>query len=254
MASRGPGPEPSQPSVNPQLLSAMQTALQHNPLTQELSEEERLTIALRALREGKMQDAVWLEELVLKLRQGESIAAPTPAAAPVAGRPPLEIPVALPQQVTSQEHLEEILDAHAAWIKKVLEPGLELTAGRANLKGSDLRGYVFDGRDLRSANLEGCDLRDCSLIAANLAGANLSKAKLNGARLDRARLRRSNLSAADFSGAFLTNADLRHAQTSGSKWADAELSGTILEKENKSKAPQRPLEAPPAETPELSTP
>lgn len=239
------------PSVNPQLLEAMQTALKLNPLTADLSDGERFEIAILAVRDNRMQekDLSWLEQCVLKLKQGEALSgAPAPQAPAPGARPPVEIAVALPQTVTSLEHWHEILEAHAAWIKKVLEPGVELGSGRANLKGSDLRAFPLEGIDLRAANLEGCDLSGCSLIASNFAGANLSKAKLNGACLDRARLRRCNLAGADFSGASLKHTDLRHAQIQGAKWDDADLSDTVLE------AKQKSLPSPAAIPPDKASP
>ena len=273
----------SHQDINEQLLAVMQAALEDNPLTASLGDEQRRELAVRALREGRAQDSQWLAATVAAMQNGSlttsfeaeppvragasagpgaamlspagatalvaaSVATDAVSGAPLAlpgtppGKPAIEIAISRPQLIQSQADLEAVLEAHIAWIKQVLEPGLDLGSGRANLKGNDLRPYVLEGRDLRAANLEGCDLRELSLVTTNFAGANLSRAKLNGACLDGARLRRSNLTGADLSGASLKGADLRHAQLSGAKFEDADLTGTHLEKPPA--PPRLPVDAP----------
>ncbi len=213
--------------------SAMLAALAEHPLTFDLDEQQRLDLVELAMRERKFNDLAWLEATVLRIRAGEQILATeegkAETTAATAPPPAAEIPVSLPVQVQSQEHLEALLEAHTAWIKQTLEPGKELVSGRANFKGNDLRTYVFEGFDLRAANLEGCDLRGANLIGTNLAGANLTRAQLQEARLDHAKLRRTNLSHADLSRASLQGADLRQIVTHFTKWEGADLRGTVLE-------------------------
>ncbi len=280
----------SHKDINDQLLAVMEAALGDNPLTAGLAVDQRRELAIRALREGRAQDATWLAAAVATYQEADANVAETlfsaensvtetissetissekkrvseaagkragaqggaPLAAgavPLEGgtpaKPVIEIAISRPQLIQSQADLEAVLEAHTAWIKQVLEPGLDLGSGRANLKGNDLRPYQLEGRDLRAANLEGCDLRELSLVACNLAGANLSRTKLNGACLDGARLRRSNLNAADLSGASLRGADLRHAQLNGTKFEGADLTGTHLE--NRNAPPRPPAEALPTE-------
>lgn len=233
--SRPQAPKPAAPlwESHPQITAVMLAALAENPLTIDLSEAQRLDIVELALREQKMNDGAWLSATVLRIRAGEAILGTGPEGGAAPAKAEADIPVSRPTPVHTQEELDAILDAHAVWIKQVLEPGQEFGSGRANLKGNDLRGFQLEGRDLRAANLEGCDLRGLSLIAVNFAGANLSRTQLSGACLDKARLRRSNLSGADLSGASLKSADLRHAQLQGARLEGADLSGTVLENDPK---------------------
>jgi hypothetical protein len=214
---------------NPVVAAAMLGALHENPQTRDLTEQQRIMLVERALRDQCRGDHAWLSKWVPRLQAGENIlldsqapttpgAAPDPAAKPgdkKAEKGPPEITVSQPTQVTSQEELDDLLEMHRHWIKQVLEPGLDLGPGRANLKGSDLRAFNLEGADLRAARLEHCNLSGVSLIGANLAGANLAGANLEGASLERARLRRANLTGANLKGANLSRADVRHIQWKG---------------------------------------
>jgi hypothetical protein len=214
---------------NPMVAAAMLGALRENPQTRDLQEQQRIMLVERALRDQCRGDHAWLSMWVPRLQAGENIlldspapaipvAAPDPAAKPgdkKAEKGPPEITVSQPSQVTSQEELDDLLEMHRHWIKQVLEPGLDLGPGRANLKGSDLRAFNLEGADLRAARLEHCNLSGVSLMGANLAGANLAGANLEGASLERARLRRANLTGANLKGANLSKADLRHIHWKG---------------------------------------
>jgi hypothetical protein len=224
---------PASPSasmeVDPQMASALLAALADHPLTFDLSETQRHELVAFAMREQKFNDMPWLETQVVRIKAGIPLGDERSLGqSPPAGKPQAEIPVSRPVLVHDREGLEGILEAHRDWIRAVLEPGKDLSPGRANLKGNDLRGYNLEGVDLRAANLEGCDLSGCSLIGANLAGANLSRSKLVGASLNQARLRRANLSGADLSGASLRGADLRQAQLQGAKLEGADVDQTVL--------------------------
>jgi len=210
---------------NPVVAAAMLGALRENPQTRELQDNQRIMLVERALRDQCRGDHAWLAVMVPRLLAGENILLDQPAGAPLAApgktadkkpeKAHPEITVSQPTVVTSQEELDDLLEMHRHWIKQVLEPGLDLGPGRANLKGSDLRAFNLDGADLRAARLEQCNLSGVSLMAANLAGANLAGANLEGACLERARLRRANLAGANLTRARLCKADLRHIQWKG---------------------------------------
>lgn len=210
---------------NPVVAAAMLGALRENPQTRELSENQRVMLVERALRDQCRGDHAWLSVMVPRLQAGENILVDTPQTQTKkpAEKPHPEITVSQPTLVTSQEELDDILEMHRLWIKQVLEPGLDLGPGRANLKGADLRAFNLDGADLRAARLELCNLRGVSLIGANLAGANLSGANLEGAFLDRARLRRANLNGANLCQARLFRADLRHIVWKGVQMEGADF-------------------------------
>lgn len=128
-----------------------------------------------------------------------------------------EIPISEPQTATSQDEILAIVKAHQLWIASVFDPkAVDLSAGRANLKGADLRGLSLAGLNLSGANLEGANLQGCDLQAVNLTAANLRNALMQDADLKRARLTRAKIEGADLRGADLTGAillgvDLEHA-------------------------------------------
>jgi hypothetical protein len=75
----------------------------------------------------------------------------------------------------------------------------------------DLRGLVFNGKNLRSAELAGADLRGLKFRDAMLPGANLRNARLDEAELTGADLSTANLEGADLSGARLLGTDFSEA-------------------------------------------
>jgi hypothetical protein len=239
---------------NPVVAAAMLGALRENPQTRDLQEHQRIMLVERALRDQCRGDHAWLSIMVPRLLAGENILLDQPIAAatgpsanasakpgdkkPEKAHP--EITVSQPTVVTSQDELDDLLEMHRHWIKQVLEPGLDLGPGRANLKGSDLRAFNLDGADLRAARLEHCNLSGVSLVGANLAGANLAGANLEGASLEHARLRRANLTGANLKGAKLCKADVRHIQWKGVSIEGADFTDSIGAPES---APGNPLEA-----------
>jgi hypothetical protein len=226
---------------NPVVAAAMLGALRENPQTRELQDQQRIMLVERALRDQCRGDHAWLSIMVPRLLAGENILVDAPTAAAPGAAPdanakpgdkkpekgPPEITVSQPTVVTSQEELDDLLEMHKHWIKQVLEPGLDLGPGRANLKGSDLRSFNLEGADLRAARLEHCNLSGVSLIGANLAGANLAGANLEGASLEHARLRRANLAGANLKGARLNKADVRHIQWKGVQIEGADFTDAI---------------------------
>ncbi len=201
---------------NPEMTAVLLAALEENPESRDLSAEQKLDIVDLALLEKRFHDPVWLTEVVLNQKmQGPW------------GKKHVEIPVSRPVNIRNQSELDHLLEEHRSWIAQVLQPSEPLGAGRANLKGNDLRAFCFDGVDLRSANLEGCNLSGCSFIAANLAGCNLSQANLEGAILHKAKLRRARLNQANLSRVKAFAADLRQIQCEGTLWQDSDLRDLI---------------------------
>ena len=98
----------------------------------------------------------------------------------------------------TKETLQEILKAHAEWLRYKGKQG-----SRANLSYADL-----SGADLSGANLIGANLCSACLIGANLSGANLSRASLSYACLSNA-----NLSGADLNDAIGNGREIKSMQT-----------------------------------------
>ena len=119
-----------------------------------------------------------------------------------------EIPIAERAKINSQSDLDQTLAAHKRWVEAVLDPNVEVAAGRANIAGLDLRAYNLAGANLSGANLAGCLLTSCDLSRANLTVANLQGAQLQDANLQGAKLTRAKLDGADLRGADLTGANL----------------------------------------------
>jgi hypothetical protein len=103
--------------------------------------------------------------------------------------------------ISSQQELNSIIKDHSLWIKSVLHPSEKITAGRANLKGLDLRNY-----DLKGANLSCADLSQTNLSHLDLTDVNFSKARLEDAVLVESDLRKTKLKNAVLTGANLAGA------------------------------------------------
>lgn len=203
---------------NPEMTAVLLAALEENPQSKDLTHEQKLDLVDRALLEKRFHDPVWLTEAVLNVKMQS-----------LSGKKTVEIPVSRPQLISSQAEFDAILEAHRQWIEQVLQPTQPLGAGRANLKGNDLRAFNFDGVDLRSAKLEGCDLRGCSFLAANLAGCNLNAANLEGALLHKTKLRKAQLNGANLSAVKAFGADLRQISCEGANWSGSEFRDLICD-------------------------
>ena len=146
--------------------------------------------------------------------------------APQAAAPPPDEKskkIALPEflvseiaDITCQDDLDRVVKAHQGWIASVFDPKAETVAGRANLKGADLRAFNLEGVNLSGANLEGANLQGVeatgiNLTAANLRGALLQAANLRNARLTRVKIEGADLCGADLTGATLLGVDLAKA-------------------------------------------
>lgn len=148
-----------------------------------------------------------------------------------------EIPIAERAEITCQNDLDRILAAHKRWVEAVLDPNIEVAAGRANLEGLDLRPYQLVGANLSGANLARCiltssDLTRCNFTVANLQGAQLQDANLQGAKLTRAKLEGADLRGADLTGANLNGVDLskcilKSEQVKGSAAAKERAGATV---------------------------
>ncbi|MBC7660018.1 MAG: pentapeptide repeat-containing protein [Chitinophagaceae bacterium] len=203
---------------NPEMTAVLLAALEENPLSKELTHEQKLDVVDLALLEKRFHDPVWLGEAVLNVKMQS-----------LSGKKHVEIPVSRPVPISSQADLDQVLEAHRSWISEVLQPTQPLGAGRANLKGNDLRAFNFDAVDLRSANLEGCDLRGCSFITANLAGCNLTGANLEGALLHRTKLRKAKLNGTNLSGVKAFGTDFRQITCEGTIWTGSELRELVFD-------------------------
>ena len=154
--------------------------------------------------------------------------------------------ISLTKQI-SKEELQEILNKHQMWLKRV-DGGDKANLSRVNLSGENLSGKNLWGADLSradlsQANLSGTTLGEANLSGADLSGANLSevylwRANLSEAIFNKTNLSGMNLSEVNLSKAILWEADLSEANLSESNlwranlWranlSRANLSGAIL--------------------------
>ena len=110
----------------------------------------------------------------------------------------------------SPEELQEILNAHAAWLKNPSE-GARANLGGANLNWANLRGADLTRADLTRADLSRANLRRANLTEANLYKVDLTRAYLSEVNLNWANLSEANLTEAHLGGANLNWANLRGA-------------------------------------------
>ncbi|MBQ1026560.1 pentapeptide repeat-containing protein [Micromonospora sp. C95] len=89
------------------------------------------------------------------------------------------------------------VDAHRATVNGLLSQTAELARARGGA-GTDLRGAMLIGRDLRRTTLRGANLRGAMLVGADLRGVDLTRADVTGADLRGADVRGSDLSGALF--------------------------------------------------------
>ncbi len=238
--------------LNPQLVAAMLAAIREQPKSVGLSDDQLLGICEQAVLENRLHDQNWLEgrldaahyqtgaheehfHAAQNIHPGDrpppaTDQALSPDSMPHAPHDGLRdhnklghIPVAEHQEPQSQQQLDEIIEKHGHWIASVLHPNKELEAGRADLRGADLRAFQLTGVDLRGASLQGVMLDGLDLSGCNLSTARLQGASLRGCILKDAKLRRADLSGADLQGAQLEDCDLSRAILE-----DCKLEETIL--------------------------
>lgn len=219
---------------NPEMTAVLLAAFDENDATKDLTPEQKLELVDLSLIEQRFQDPIWLQEAVLNIKMRG-----------LSGKKDVEIPVSRPALITSEDELQAVVNAHHQWIRQTLEPTEPMGAGRANLKGNDLRAFNLDGVDLRSANLEGVNLSGVSLIGANLSGANLSSANLEGAILHRARLRRARLNQTNLTRAKAFQTDFRQIQCEGTIWVEADLRDLVFDETLPKKAKDLMNQPPP---------
>lgn len=110
--------------------------------------------------------------------------------------------------------LDEIVEAHRAWLETQGKIGSKAELAGANFEGADLMGAELRGANLLRANLRGADLlvadlRGACLIEADLSEANLVSTNLRGASLAGANLAMATgLVARQMGGASLIGAAL----------------------------------------------
>lgn len=225
--------------TNPEMTAVLLAALDENEVSKDLTPEQKLDVVDLAIVEKRFHDPVWLQDAVLNVKMQS-----------LSGKKHVEIPVSRPVLITSVDELQEVINAHQKWISQTLEPTEPLQSGRANLKGNDLRSFVMDGVDLRSANLEAVNLSGVSLIGANLSGANLSGANLEGAILHKARLRRARLNNANLGKVKAFGTDFRQIQCEGTVWLGSELRQLIFD-DTLPKKVKETMDGPPVIEPEI---
>ncbi|MFW7379170.1 MAG: pentapeptide repeat-containing protein [Oligoflexus sp.] len=193
---------------NPQLLNVMLAALGEYPEASGLSQEQLVAICDESLRQGTVHNRDWLISRLKATHEG----APVTAANQAGDKPRpsfREVTISQAVQPEDEDDWQRILERHSQWVDSVLHPTKEVSGGRANLSGADLRAFDLSGVDLRGAILNEVNLEGCNLRKANLATALLRRAKLKNACLEGAKLRRSDISYAELEGADFRQADLR---------------------------------------------
>jgi len=78
--------------------------------------------------------------------------------------------------LTIEQQLENVLAAHAAWLRTNGALGKQLDLMNKNLHGANLTRADLGDADLTSANLRSAILHGADLTKANLDGANLDGA------------------------------------------------------------------------------
>ncbi|QOC95349.1 pentapeptide repeat-containing protein [Micromonospora craniellae] len=107
-----------------------------------------------------------------------------------------------------QDLLALDVEAHRSTVNRLLSRTGDLARARGGPPGSDRRGAVLVGRDLRRVDLRGANLRGAVLIGADLRGVDLTRADLTGADL-----RGAAVGGADLTGAlFLHQAQVDAAR------------------------------------------
>jgi len=116
------------------------------------------------------------------------------------------------------EELQEILRAHALWMRGKGGQRADLSGAflRAiDLSDAELINAKLTAAHLERAHLEWAHLAGADLLCADLSGANLAQADLGGANLKGANLRSTCLSGSNLAGANLTNANLTWTNLNG---------------------------------------
>ncbi len=131
----------------------------------------------------------------------------------------IEVPVSEIADIKCQEDLDQVIENHRSWMDMVLNPKVSVAAGRANLKGCDLRAYDLTGINLSGANLEGVNLQGvelsgANLTATNLRGASMQACNLKGARMFKTKIEDADLRHADLTDAVIRGVDMEFAITS----------------------------------------
>jgi hypothetical protein len=187
-------------TLDPASLDIMVSALRHNELTEDLSDEDLEMICLDAFAQGQLNNETWLFRRIQNLK--ENLVDPNshdPVETLDEKRPTSSLPnfeVSEPASIASPEDLKEVIRLHEIWMNSVLDPRKAIAGGRANLSGANLSGFDLSGVNLSCANLKGTNLTDANLLGANLSRANLEGADLRGANLTDCKLKGARLAGA----------------------------------------------------------
>jgi hypothetical protein len=84
-------------------------------------------------------------------------------------------------RVITQADLDQILQAHALWLRSIYKEGQQANLSGANLADADLSKAWLEGANLSGADLFDADLSRADLSWTNLSGAVLADANLSGA-------------------------------------------------------------------------
>lgn len=74
--------------------------------------------------------------------------------------------------------LEEVLEAHSAWLETNGKEGKRAVFFQAYLNKAYLQGVDLRGADMRQASLQEAEMQLANLFRANLEAANLQKANM----------------------------------------------------------------------------
>ena len=130
------------------------------------------------------------------------------------------------------EKLNEILDKHTKWIKKL--DGGEcanlsfVDLSEKDLSGKDLSGAILIGANLTKANLRGATLEDAYLQRASLGSANLTDAVFKNAEMNGIRMPYANAKGADFCGANMVQSLMWDCDFEKAEFVLSDLSGSKL--------------------------
>jgi hypothetical protein len=119
-------------------------------------------------------------------------------------------------------------DSDEIIVCKPASPDCTLITPRADLRGCDLSGTIFDNANLISVNFIGANLTGATFRNSTLVSVFLINADLTDAILTDANLKYALLKDADLSGAILTDANLSYAQMANIKLSHADLSRANL--------------------------
>lgn len=112
-----------------------------------------------------------------------------------------------------KERLDEILKAHAEWLKTRLTD--DVNGEQADLRWADLGGVEMSGVDLSLANMRGANMRGAKMIGVAMIGADMSEADMSGAKMIQVDMRGANLTGTKMRGVDAIGVDMRGVNMRG---------------------------------------